>query len=164
MTDAVVFDLDGTLVHLPINYDRLFEEFRTIMKIQNIQPVTKTISDLDSKTRQRIFEVWDNAELQALQNKTVNNEGVEIYKRFLKQRKALVTMQGRRLVKEALEQMRMRFDFVVTREDSLDRTEQLKLAAKKLGVDVRNVLFVGNTEGDSAAAAQLECMFMRVGK
>ena len=28
MIEAVIFDLDGTLVDIPINYERLFEEFK----------------------------------------------------------------------------------------------------------------------------------------
>jgi hypothetical protein len=51
---------------------------------------------------------------------------------------------------------------VVTREDSLDRTEQLKIAALKLGVSLRDILFIGNTESDSVAAKNVECQFLRV--
>ena len=73
-------------------------------------------------------------------------------------------MQGKSLVQEILKSSGFSFDSVVTREDDLERTEQLKIAAWKLGVPLGKILFVGNTEGDAAAAENVACQFMRVGK
>jgi HAD superfamily hydrolase (TIGR01549 family) len=163
LTETVIFDLDGTLINLPIDYERLFQEFSKIMKTKNIHPVTKTISKTDEKTRKKIFEAWEKTELAALKNKTLINEGIALYKKHANERKALVTMQGRTLVHNVLETLNLTFDAVVTREDSLDRAEQLKTAAKKLEACLEDVLFVGNTKGDSIAAGKIGCKFMRVG-
>ena len=164
MIEAVIFDLDGTLIDLPINYEQLFSEFSKILKTDNIQPVTKTLSKLDPETKKRVFQVWDEKENLAWKRGTIKKEGAAIYRRFSDKPKALVTMQGKSLVQEILKSSGFSFDSVVTREDDLERTEQLKIAAWKLGVPLGKILFVGNTEGDAAAAENVACQFMRVGK
>jgi phosphoglycolate phosphatase-like HAD superfamily hydrolase len=92
----------------------------------------------------------------------VNNEGISYYQKFLEKRKALVTMQGKPLVQIALKRLGLSFNVVITREDSLSRDEQLKIAAEKLGTQAQNILFIGNTNEDMVAAETVGCQFMRV--
>ena len=88
--------------------------------------------------------------------------GISLYHKFLKEPKALVTMQGKILTRNILNSLKLSFDVVVTREDSLDRAEQLRIAARTLRVSPKAVLFIGNTEGDSVAAKNVESQFLRV--
>jgi phosphoglycolate phosphatase-like HAD superfamily hydrolase len=161
---AVILDLDGTLVHLPINYDKLFHEFSKLMKIENLRPLAKTILKLDEETKKKVFDVWDKAELEALPNMKVNDEGIILYNKFSKKPKALVTMQGKTLVKSLLEHLALSFDFIITRENCLDRTKQLKVATDRLKIPTQNILFIGNTDDDLRAAKITGCQFLRVGK
>lgn len=158
-----MFDLDDTLIHLPLDYDKLFQAFDRIMKTKNVRPLTKTISKLDEKTKREIFAVWDKAELAALAIISPIEEGIVLYKNSKKPR-ALVTMQGRALVDRILERFNLTFDIILTREDSLDRVKQLKTAAQTLGVHLGNVLFVGNGESDKLAAKEVGCQFLEVKK
>lgn len=162
MIKAVVFDLDGTLICLPIDYERLFQEFSRIMKTTDVHPLAKTIAKLDEKAKKEIFEVWDDAELVALTDMTVNNEGTTLYEKFSEKPKALVTLQGKTLVKNVLERLNLSFNFVVTRENCLNRVKQLKIAAEKLEALFQNILFVGNTDDDFLAAKKVGCQFLRV--
>ncbi|NIO36971.1 HAD-IA family hydrolase [Candidatus Bathyarchaeota archaeon] len=162
MIKAVIFDLDGTLVYLPINYDLLFEEFGRIAKTGEVRPLTLTISRLDEDKKKEIFEVWDKAEFEALAKMTSNKRGIAIYREFSEKPKALVTMQGRALVLTVLERLNLSFDFLATREVCLDRVEQLKIAAENLGSTLPNILFVGNTDSDLHAAKKAGCQFLRV--
>lgn len=162
MIKAVIFDLDGTLIHLPVDYERLFREFSRIMETVDVRPLAKTISKLDEKTKKKVFEVWDNAELAALADATVNDEGIALYKKFSEKPRALVTMQGKALVQNVLERLGLSFNFVVTREYCLNRVEQLKIAAEKLGAQFQNILFIGNIDDDFLAAEKVGCQFLRV--
>ena len=164
MIEAVIFDLDGTLIYLPIDYKKLFQRFSEIMKTSDIHPLTEKILELDKETRKRIFEVWSNVELEALRDITVNKDGMVLYRKFLEKPKALVTMQGEMLVKNVLKCLDLSFNFVITRERCLDRVQQLKMAAKKLKVSFPNLLFIGNTENDFLSAKKVGCQFLRVGK
>lgn len=162
MITAVIFDLDGTLIYLPIDYERLFQEFSKIMKTEDVQPLTEKISRLDKKTRKRIFDAWSRFEREASRNFTVSKEGVALYQRFSNIPKALVTMQGKMLVNNVIKRLGMPFDFVITREDNLDRTKQLQKAAQMLEAQPQNILFVGNTDEDHVASKRFGCQFLRV--
>jgi HAD superfamily hydrolase (TIGR01549 family) len=164
LTEAVIFDLDGTLISLPINYDRLFQEISKITKTNEIRPITKIIANLDEKARKKIFEKWETIELDAFENMTMINEGMNLYKKYHDKPKALVTMQGRTLVKHALEQLTLSFDYILTREDSLSRTEQIRTATQKLKTNTQKILFIGNTDEDANAARETGCKFLKVGE
>lgn len=98
---AVIFDLDGTLVKLPINYEALFDEFKRIIRTPEIHPIVDTIASLDGKTKETVFTAWDNAELAVLGNVTANVEGMNIYRQFADKTKALVTLQGKKWLKRS---------------------------------------------------------------
>jgi phosphoglycolate phosphatase-like HAD superfamily hydrolase len=76
---AVIFDLDGTLIHLPIDYERLIQEFRKIAHAESFHPLLEAVSKLDDVTRGRVFKIWDLAELTASAGMTDNQEGMKLH-------------------------------------------------------------------------------------
>ena len=132
------------------------------MNTDNVRPLTKTIPRLDEQTRKRVFAAWEKAEDEALANVTVKDEGIAIYKRYSSSPKALVTMQGIAVAQSVIERMGLSFNFVISREFSLNRLEQLRAALEKLGVSPQNALLIGDTDEDSAAAQEAGCEFRRV--
>ncbi len=159
---AAIFDLDGTLVCLPINYETMFDEFKRIMRVDVVRPLVDTIARADGRARQEVFAAWDRAELSVARGSTVCNEGSMLYHQNQDKPRALVTLQGRKTVDVILECYGLKFDVIVTREDSLFREEQLKMAIKKLNVATPDILFVGNADTDEAAAKTVGCQFHRV--
>jgi phosphoglycolate phosphatase-like HAD superfamily hydrolase len=162
LIEAVIFDLDGTLINLPLNYDELTEEFSRIAPTSNFHPLVPAIAKLDETTKERVFEAWDRAELATAGEITLVGEGKAIYDEFAAKPKALVTLQGRALVDTILESLGLSFDCVATREDSLNRATQLKFAAQKLRRSTGSILFVGNTPNDRQAARQVGCQYREV--
>jgi HAD superfamily hydrolase (TIGR01549 family) len=159
---AAIFDLDGTLVCLPIDWEELFAEFRRVMHVDTVRPLVDTVARIDGKTRLKVFASWDKAEIAIFESSTACGEGIKLYKENVGKPKALVTLQGKAVVKLLLKKFGLSFDVVLTREDSLFRAKQLQMAAEKLNVPMKEVLFVGNADTDAAAAAQVGCMFQRV--
>jgi HAD superfamily hydrolase (TIGR01549 family) len=160
--EAVIFDLDGTLVDIPINYERLFEEFKKIMKTNNVRPLPDVVSKTNGATRKKVFKTWDKTELAILEKISTKTTGLKIYQENADKRKALVTLQGKNIVDAVLEKFQLSFEVVVTREETLSRADQLQKAIKQLDVGNCNVLFVGNTDGDARAASKVGCQFLRV--
>ncbi len=159
---AAIFDLDGTLVCLPIDYEKMFDEFKRIMHVNVVRPLVETLSRVDSHTRGEVFAAWDRAELAVARGSTVCTEGGMLYQQFKDKPKALVTLQGRDTVDIILECYDFKFDVIVTREDSLFRDEQLTLVLEKLKLPAPDVLFVGNADTDEAAAQKIGCQFHKV--
>ncbi len=162
MIEAAVFDLDGTLVRLPIDYEALFEEFKRIIRVNDVRPVVDVVSKADGKTKEVVFKAWDKAEQAVSGRITVNEAGMETYRKFISKPKAMVTLQGTTIVDAILKQFNLAFDFVVTREASLFRVDQLTKAIALLGFESKDVLFIGDTDADSAAAEKVGCHFLRV--
>jgi len=160
----VIFDLDGTLVHLPIKYEGLKNEISRILKVDEVNSILETISNVEGNLRREIFEVWDKFELEALQNLKENRDGMEIYNRFHGKTRCLVTLQGMSAVKKILEKTGLSFDYIVTREDSLSRSKQIKMVIEKFGANVKETLFVGDRESDRRAAEEVGCSFIFVGE
>ena len=162
MIEGIIFDLDGTLVHLPIEYDNLFRELGRIMKLDTILPLLQTIPTVDENTKKQVFAAWEKAELAVSNRITINEKGIKTYAKFAKKPKALVTLQGKKIVKSILKEKGLTFNIVITREDTLSRVEQLEEAAKRLKAQFKNLLFVGNTKNDSAAAGKVGCQFLKI--
>jgi len=96
MTQAAIFDLDGTLIDLPVDWEALFDKLRQIMHTQNVRPLTLTISSLDAQTRKLAFAVWDEAELAVAPKFKLIDEGMKVYHENANKPKILITMQGKK--------------------------------------------------------------------
>lgn len=164
MIEAVIFDLDGTLIHLPLDYDKLFQEIRRILRTNNVRPLLKVLAMTKATERKQVFKVWDSIELETLPHVTLIDEGTKLYREYAQRPEALVTMQGTAFVQAALQKLELSFNAIATREDGLDRAKQLELVRRKLRVHFRSILFVGNKDYDQAAANAVKCQFRKVGE
>ncbi len=101
-------------------------------------------------------------EVTSIPNITINEEGTGLYKDFASKPKILVTLQGEKVVKCIIEKYHFSFAAIITREVSLSRLEQLKMAIAKLKVPTQNILFVGDSENDAASAKAVGCLFHKI--
>jgi HAD superfamily hydrolase (TIGR01549 family) len=162
MKKAVIFDLDGTLIDLPVNWEALFDKLKQIMHTENVRPLTVTFARTDPQTRKKAFAAWDEAELAVTKKFKANEKGMKIYNENVNKPKALVTMQGKKAADSIISQMNLKFDSVITREDSLSREKQLSIALENLKVHAQDSLFVGDADSDATAARKTGLKFQRV--
>jgi HAD superfamily hydrolase (TIGR01549 family) len=156
---AAIFDLDGTLVNLPINYEALYEEFKKIVGTKNIEPVTKTVAALNATLKGKVFDAWTAAELATLPDMIIVERGMKLYQQYHNLPKALVTMQGEKTVQRILDILKLSLQAIITREDSLNRATQIELAIKKLRLEPESVIVIGDRETDKSAAESVGCKF-----
>jgi len=165
--ELVIFDLDGTLVKIPIDYPKMYTQLRELLglnadvvRLKQVDELTKNDPDL----RRRAFQILTAAEIEALPKLTVNPQTADFKERFKGLKKALVTLQGRETVNCILPRIPFKFDLVVTRENSLDRLEQIRHVIDTFRVRPEKVLVIGDRLNDKMCAEQAGCRFMKVGE
>ncbi|MDG6898118.1 MAG: HAD hydrolase-like protein [Nitrososphaerota archaeon] len=152
---AYVFDLDGTLFIIPIDWVRVREDLSKLMgvpmgNVPLFQKIGETVTSAPS-LKPRIFQLIDSYELRASESARPLQGAEELlYSLFETARLALVTMQGRLATEDILRRHKLMdlFETIVTREDSVDRTEQIKLALNRLAAKPGSTLFAGDRMND----------------
>lgn len=167
----MITDLDGTLVDLGIDWDSLRERIRREMGWDHpLRPLGPSIPEAArSKAEEEMaFRIVEEAEQMASERAEFNQKIVEIFRRMKERglKVALVTLQARRPALTVLERLGILgfFDVIVTRESSLKRKEQLRIAIDALGVKPERCLFFGDTQWDVEAGRELGCEVVCVGR
>ena len=166
MIKGVIFDLDGTLIQLPINYDIIQKNLKEFFNIsENLKPLIPTIIELSKNDQNKIktaFSLICKEEILASKNFEIMNGAVEILK-FLKSKNlilCLVTMQCRAALNEILYKMNILdlFDFVISRDENYDRFEQIQNSLNNISLNSSEVLVIGDRIHDVESAKKAGCI------
>ncbi len=152
---AYIFDLDGTLFSIPVDWSKVREEVGKVVgsavgELPLFLKVEQSVSVRPS-LREPLFALLDSHELKALPSATLMDGASDLLLHLSKEAAlGMVTMQGSAACDRLLGKYRLGefFDTIVTREDSLDRTAQLRFALKTLGSSPSETLFVGDRLND----------------
>lgn len=151
--EAVIFDLDGTLVDVPYEWPKIRRKLGVGEK-----PILSHLASLSGPERGRKWKLLEKIEAQATR-KAILKEGVARFLDFLDKnsiRKALVTNNSRKNVDYLLRKFKLKFECVISRESGLWKpsAEPLLAALKKLGVEKEEACVVGDSHFDAKAAAE----------
>jgi phosphoglycolate phosphatase-like HAD superfamily hydrolase len=166
-----VFDMDGTLLSLPVEWDQVRDELRKVtgtslsfapffLDVQNVVakdplllgPITRTI---------------DEYEVRAVPDARLEEGAMEVLSSLSRRAKlSLVTMQGRSACDRVFQRLDIGRFFAssFTREDSMDRTAQLRMALESLGAKEAESVFVGDRVNDLKAARAVGARFVMIRK
>ncbi|MFQ5572909.1 MAG: HAD family hydrolase, partial [Nitrosopumilaceae archaeon] len=165
MIKGILFDLDGTLVKLPINYTTIQEKLKNIFQTEEqfaplIPSIISKAKGDDSKIHDA-FEMICDQEVIALKNLEVMH-GVKDILSFLKTKNCflcLVTLQCNKAAMEILNKLSITgfFSNIITRDESYDRFEQIQKTIEKIKLNPEQILVIGDTIYDVECAKKAGC-------
>ena len=165
MIKGVIFDLDGTLIQLPIDYQKIQKSLKEFFNVSNdLIPLIPKIIELSKNDQNKIktsFDLICREEISVSNNFKIMNGTLEILK-FYKSKNvslSLVTMQCKDALKKILEEMEISdlFDSLISRNESFDRQKQIKLSLKNINLQASEVLVVGDRINDIESAKKVGC-------
>jgi len=160
MIKGIIFDLDGTLVRLPIRYNIIFEKleilFDTKDEFKSLISTILTKANNDMNLVQQAFNLICDEETIAANNFEVIDNAIEILDYFKNENISLglVTMQCKKAAQLVLDSMNISnyFSSVITRDDSHERFIQIKKSVEFLSLSP-----VGDRIHDVKSAKQVGC-------
>ena len=165
MIKGIIFDLDGTLVRLPIRYNIIFEKleilFDTKDEFKPLIPTILTKANNDVNLIQQAFNLICDEETIAAKNFEVIDNAIEILDHFKNKNISLglVTMQCKKAAKLVLDSMNIsnHFSSIITRDDSHERITQIKKSVKFLSLSPQEIVVIGDRIHDINSAKQVGC-------
>lgn len=166
MIKGIIFDLDGTLIQLPIDYEKIQKNLKEYFHTSdNLKPLIPTILELSKNDRSKIenaFEIICKEEILASESLKIMDNAVETLK-FLKSKNltlSLVTMQCKNALEKILQKMQIldMFDSIISRDDHFDRQKQIEISLNSMTLEPSEVLVVGDRIHDVVSAKNVGCM------
>lgn len=167
----IVFDLDGTLVKIPIDFAHVRKSLQVFFNTDDdFVPLLQTVKRFSGNKSMldKALDIIRAEEISAADGTVVIGEAPNIL-RLMSSRGfllALATMQGRNAVDLILAKMNVAnlFSCIQTRDDSLDKGSQISAILQKLGVDPSQSIVVGDRIDDVDSARKNGCPAVIVGK
>jgi HAD superfamily hydrolase (TIGR01509 family) len=164
-----IFDLDGTIVKLPIKWTEVKKKIKKILKTNlSLTPLIPSIEELvtDSELKRRIYKAIDDEEMKVVKKLKFDEDILKLFKKLKKlgYKLALVTLQGRKPAIEALNRLNVRefFDLIVSRDEKKDREEQIKTTLEAMEVPSSQVMVIADKLKDMVIAKKLGCVSMAI--
>jgi len=166
MIKGIVFDLDGTLIQLPIDYQKIQKNLKEFFNVSDdLKPLIPTIIKLSKNDQNKIktsFDLICKEEILVSKNFKIMDGTLETLN-FFKSKNltlCLVTMQCKDALEKILQKMKISdlFDSVISRDESFDRQKQIQLSLKNTLLEPSEVLVVGDRIHDIESAKKTGCI------
>lgn len=151
---CIVFDFDGTIFHLDIDWDKLRQDLNLTKK--DSPSIGQHIQRLNS-ARHADLDIFTKAELKAVGEKRLDQSIQNVLRLLILRgfRLAILTRNSRRAVEKVLSNSNLAIDFIVGREDVdllKPDPEGLEVILNHFKLKPHQVVLVGDTFHDLEAA------------
>ena len=164
LIELVVFDLDGTIIRLPVRYDFLRAQLKEKYKIEGEFFIIPTIIE---KTRGRddlkkdAFEFICKEECNAIKDLEIYEGIIDVIKEIHSKNKkiALVTLQCEKAATRILDIIGIKnlFSSVITRDNYTNRYEQIINTMNRFNMKANQTLMIGDRINDFESAEKVGC-------
>ncbi len=165
MSKCIIFDLDGTLIKLPIRYELIQKKLKELFNTESeFTPLIPSIIEQANSNPNLIdtaFELICDEELIASECLEEIEGSHELIGDILSKNYtiSLVTMQCKKVAEIILEKINLseKFSSVITRDDSTDRFTQIKKTYELLHFAPSDVIMIGDRIHDMDSAKKAGC-------
>lgn len=148
--DTFIFDLDGTLIELNLDFDAI----RRAIGIRD-KYILEAILKLDERTRKEKLEILKDFEIRSALTAKLMPYAKDVLSLLedLGLKKGIVTRNCRESVEIVIERFGLDFDFIITREDAEPKPspKPILLALKLTKSEPRRAIVIGDYKFDLIA-------------
>jgi phosphoglycolate phosphatase-like HAD superfamily hydrolase len=166
-----VFDMDGTLISLPVEWDKVRAELQRLTGTKlRFNPFFLDLQNIVSKEPLMLgpmLRTIDEYEARAVPGARLEDGAMDVLSALSRRAElSLVTMQGRAACDSILRRLGIASFFAsrFTREDSMDRKAQLRMALESIEAKDAEAVFVGDRINDLKAARAAGVRFVMIRK
>ena len=155
---GIIFDLDGTLVHLPIDWRRVLNTIEEMLgtKIESLIGLYAEI--WGTKTYEAVSRKVEEFEIESLDKMEILDDSPRLLKSLsTKYFIGLVTFQSRKVARKIIERIGIDEVMMATRDDSPTRADQISLVISSTTLNPRDFLVVGDRLNDVYSALRVGC-------
>ena len=160
MLKGVIFDLDGTLIRLPVRYDLLRDQLRRLFQSKSdfFQLIPSIVDQAkgDPTMVRTAFELICVEELLGTSKIVIIKGALDLLHQLKSDNKilGLVTLQCRKAARHIINDVQMEglFSSILTRDESYDRHDQIEKTLKSLGLLPDETIVIGDRLNDIEAA------------
>lgn len=150
---GVIFDFDGTLFHLEVNWEKLNQILQSAFGVDSLA----RLDGIPSRQRKQVLEVIEEHELSGIRKGRALPGALYILNSLSKSYKlAIASRNNHRVVSAGMKKIGFNQDLLVIGREDVDKykpnPEAVQLALKKLELLPGQVVIVGDTTHDVAAA------------
>lgn len=178
MPKLVIFDLDETLLRLPVDWDAVRAEVIAYGKKENVRfeegayiiALSSAISNTDARKKE-VDSIWRKHELETMETKGPERypKAEEFVKKLHAQgfKLAIASNNNHATIEKALELAGILrfFDRIVGRDDVMDTKpapDMLLKLAWKFKLEKKDIVFIGDSDNDEKAGAAAGIRTIRV--
>lgn len=157
---GIIFDLDGTLIKLPVNWKSVIKGLSRLLKRQ-VNSLINLYPTIWNTPNYEITSKYIEAhELKAINKLSIlDNSPHILIKLHGRYKLGLVTFQSRKTTSKILEKLNIThlFKAISTRNEAPTREEQIGQVISNLNLKADNTLIVGDRLNDVFSALKLGC-------
>ena len=165
MSKCIIFDLDGTLVTLPIRYELIQKKLRKLFNLEaNLSPLIPSIIEYSKNNEKLIHDAFELlCEEEVIASESVKEiEGLQEVIDYLLSKKysiSLVTMQCKKSANIILAKLNLteKFSSIIARDENYYRFFQIKNTYESLNFSSSDVTMICDRIHDINSATKANC-------